>query len=454
MPKVDDTAKWTQARLISTSGLRNARGQEAAATSAVLAVMAIIPSFNRSLLRPLGAPAGRPVMFTEPSFSGEKGDRLRPDGLIRMMRGKKQWTALVEVKTGENALRPDQVAAYVRLAHREGFDAVVTISNEFVAPSLPHPVRLPTRLRKGNVQLVHWSWMHILTTALTLRKQKAVADPEQAWLLDELVRYLSDERSGALRFGGFGVHWPKIREAAQMGTLHRGSKGVNEFVTRWDQFLRHLSLLLSGELGTVVEVVTSAAHRRDPERRTRDLLEQLVTSRQMDGVLRIPGAAAHLNLSVDFGARQLHSSVTLNAPETKRATNRINWLVRQLRGAPDAVRITVRFKGCQATAKLGEARKDRKRLLLPADPRSCPSQFTVAMARPMGARQGRGKGSFVASVERLMRVFYHDVLQELEAWVPPAPRLESPEKPLEAEEAEGAQVRPESDGESAETEAL
>ena len=79
MPKVDETAKWTQARLISTRGLRNVRGQEAAATSAVLAVMAIIPSFNRSLLRPLGAPAGRPVMFTEPSFSGEKGDRLRPE---------------------------------------------------------------------------------------------------------------------------------------------------------------------------------------------------------------------------------------------------------------------------------------------------------------------------------------------------------------------------------------
>ena len=96
------------------------------------------------------------------------------------MRGKKQRTALVEVKTGENPLRQDQVAAYVRLANRAGFDAVVTISNEFVAPSLPHPVRLPTRLCKGNVQLVHWSWMHILTTALALRKQKAVADPEQA----------------------------------------------------------------------------------------------------------------------------------------------------------------------------------------------------------------------------------------------------------------------------------
>ena len=136
--------------------------------------------------------------------------------------------------------------------------------------------------------------------------------------MDELVRYLSDERSGALRFGGFGAHWPKIREAARMGTLHRGSRGVNEFVTRWDQFLRHLSLLLSEKSGTTVEAVTSAAHRRDPERRTRDLLEQLVTQQKLDGVLRVPNVAADLNLSVDFRARQLQGSVTLQAPRRRK----------------------------------------------------------------------------------------------------------------------------------------
>lgn len=80
--------------------------------------------------------------------------------------------------------------------------------------------------------------------------------------------------------------------------------------------------------------------------------------------------------------------------------------VRQLRGAPDAVQVTARFKGSQTTFKLREVRKDRKRLLLPADPRNCPSQFTVAVDRPMGAKQGRGKGSFVASVETLVQAFY------------------------------------------------
>ena len=62
----------------------------------------------------------------------------------------------------------------------------------------------------------------------------------------------------------------------------------------------------------------------------------------------------------------------------------------------------------------------------------------------MGAKQGRGKGSFVASVETLVQAFYHDVVQDLTAWVPPAPRIAPPEEePPEAEKMDGAKVRTE-----------
>ena len=46
----------------------------------------------------------------------------------------------------------------------------------------------------------------------------------------------------------------------------------------------------------------------------------------------------------------------------------------------------------------------------------------------MGAKQGRGKGSFVASVETLVQTFYHDVVQNLTAWVPLAPRIARPRR--------------------------
>jgi hypothetical protein len=92
---------WHEARLIPTSGISGAEEQERRATSALLAVLTAVREFGRAITQPLGAPAGNVQAFIEvPFMLGEK--RVFPDGLIRVMRGQKSWTALVEVKTGNN----------------------------------------------------------------------------------------------------------------------------------------------------------------------------------------------------------------------------------------------------------------------------------------------------------------------------------------------------------------
>src|SRR5690606_27162617 len=96
---------WNTARLIPTSGINGAEEQERRATSALLAVMSAVREFSRSLLGPLGAPAGNVETFIEVPFDMPDGRRIYPDGLIRVKRGSKEWTALVEVKTGANALK-------------------------------------------------------------------------------------------------------------------------------------------------------------------------------------------------------------------------------------------------------------------------------------------------------------------------------------------------------------
>src|ERR1700754_2763970 len=94
---------WLAARLIPTSGINGAEEQERRATSALLAVMSSVREYSRSLLGPLGAPAGTVETYIEVPFD-LKGRRVFPDGLIRARRASKTWTALVEVKTGSNAL--------------------------------------------------------------------------------------------------------------------------------------------------------------------------------------------------------------------------------------------------------------------------------------------------------------------------------------------------------------
>ena len=110
---------WHQARLIPTSGIAGADEQERRATSAVLAVMSVVREFSKAVLGPLGAPAGTVETFVEvPFLLGEK--RCQPDGLIRVSRGGRTWTALVEVKTGKNDLQIEQLDNYLDVAREQG----------------------------------------------------------------------------------------------------------------------------------------------------------------------------------------------------------------------------------------------------------------------------------------------------------------------------------------------
>lgn len=201
---------WLAARLIPTSGINGADEQERRATSALLAVMSAVREFGRALTQSVGAPAGTVQTFIEVPF--KLGDQqLFPDGLIRVTRGQRQWTALVEVKTGSNALRTEQVEAYLDIAREQGFDALLTISNEIAPVPGQHPTTVDRRkLRK--VALHHLPWTEVLTQAVLQKEYRGVADPDQAWVLGELIRYLEHPRSGALEFSDMGPAWVQVRD--------------------------------------------------------------------------------------------------------------------------------------------------------------------------------------------------------------------------------------------------
>jgi hypothetical protein len=188
-----------QARLIPTSGIRdNSEEQERRGTSALLAVMTSVKEFGQALTERAGAPAGRVETFIEVPFVAV-GQRVYPDGLVRVSRGKPSWTALVEVKPGRNELRCEQLETYLDVARDAGFDALITISNEI--PSVPgqHPTKIDKRKLK-RVTRQHFAWSEVLTEAIIQKGHKGVADPDQAWILGELIRYLEHKKSGTLDF--------------------------------------------------------------------------------------------------------------------------------------------------------------------------------------------------------------------------------------------------------------
>jgi hypothetical protein len=415
---------WAPARLIPTVGIRGQEEQEKRATSSLLAAMHAVPEFAHAVLGPLGAPKSRPRTFTEVRYKDANGKACIPDGAVVVERGKKCWSCLVEVKTGSATLDAEQVTRYLDIAREHEFDAVLTISNEITSASVTDsPVSVDGR-KLRSVALYHVSWLRIVTAAIVQHRFRGVSDPDQAWILGELIAYLDSDASGASGFDDMGPSWVKVRDAARAQTLRPG-EDVDAIAERWDQFVEYVGLGLAQELGT--EVSIAAPRKQTRAERVALLAQGLVSTGRLDGGLKVPDAVGTLDLVADLGRRQVETSVTLSAPREGRAAARVNWLLRQLREAPADLRLTVSFEGARetTTGSLEEAREDLKHILSQTDPKRCPRAFSITQVKPMGIKKGKGRGSFIGDTRQQTFDFYREIVQALTAWRPRAPRLQA-----------------------------
>ena len=416
-----DAEHWQEARLIPVSGIKGAQEQERRAASALLAVLSAVKEFGREILRPLGAPAGAVSTYCEVPFE-VNGKKVRVDGLIRVRRARAEWTLLVEVKTASSLHNPEQVEAYLDVVRQEGFDGLLTISNTIVSASGQHPIKVDQR-RFRNIPLWHLSWIRILSIAVRRHEYDGVSDPDQAWILQELIRYLEHENSGSLKFVDMGPEWVTVREEVKAGTLTMADGGREEVAARWDQLIQYICLTLGARLGEDVQPVLSRRERADPEQRVTSLATQLVASGKLTGAIKIPNSVGPIEIAADLRTMAADASVTLDAPDRPRPTTRVSWLVRQLRDAPPNLRISASFPHTKTTtsALLREVRTDPAVLIAPIG--RLPRSFTVTLSAQVGANRKHGKRSFIDDVAAHVERFYGEIVQDLKAWTAAAPRL-------------------------------
>jgi hypothetical protein len=430
--------KWQPARLIPTSGISGQEEAERRATSALLAVMASVREFGIAMTRPFGAPSSPLGTYIEVPFKvGES--TVYPDGVLETTRAGKTWTALVEVKTGAAELERPQVETYLDVARENGFDAVLTISNQMAPAPGVHPLDVDRRkLRK--VALHHLSWAEVLTIAVQQRVHQGVSDPDQAWILGELIRYLEHPRSGALDFSDMGGTWVAVREAVATGTLRPTDKGLADVVSRWEQLLRFAALRLGRELGADVQIQLSRKEVAEPSLRFAAQAQSLVTSGTLAGNLKIPGAIASISLVADVRAGRVVVAVDIDAPSEGRPATRVNWLVRQLRDAPDGLRIDAFMSGSRtSTSDLLRVVRENPAILV-QDPKREFRSFRIAATSPIGTKRGTGRGAFIDSVLAALDGFYGGVVQQLRPWTAKAPQL--PRSGKTAAEEAGIDIHP------------
>lgn len=427
--KQDPEVTWPRARLIPVSGIGTARESERRATSALLAVLSAVDEFGRALLKQVGAPAGNVESYVETPFELD-GKTVIPDGLIRITRGKTQWTALVEVKTGTNNLAAPQLESYLDVAKAQGFNVVVTISNEIVAMPGVHPTAsaMDRRKLRGKVPLQHLAWSEVLATAVTTKRHTGVADAEQAWILQELIRYLEYPKSGALGFETMGPEWVPVREAVRAGTIRPNDKAAPVIAGRFDALLRFIGLRLGQRLGAHVNLQLARAEAKDPALRLAAVTRGLVEDGALTGALRIPDTVGALVVKADLRANLIECSVDASAPSEGRNRTRVNWLVRQLKDAPGDLRIEAHFERMRSGTALllDQVRQNPDELLDGMTDRELRT-FRVAQVSKLGTNRDAGKGSFITSLGEAVDGFYSTVMQNLRAWTPPAPKLSKPD---------------------------
>lgn len=408
--------------------------KEERATSSLLASFMVVPAFAREVFSSAGAPVGKRLKitcYTEVTFkSNDKGKKPRPDGLVVIHNGSKTWTALIESKIGNAELTNEQVEEYLDIAKQLGINAVITISNQFATTPTHHPLSI-NKNKIRSVELYHFSWLSLKSKAVLLMGNKSVDDPEQAYILSELVRYLDHDSSGVSSLTKMPSQWKDICNSVQQGTiLNKNSELVTSSVSGWHQLLRHLALNLSMLIAQPVDIALSRAREKDPELNFIEDCNYLSKENKLLAEFSIPNAASKLSFSADFLRRTINISMKLEAPKDKsRATASINWLTRQLKGE-NIENVSIRAywpkRIAMTVATLSEVIEDPT-VLIPSGVSEIPTYLEVVRVIDLAAKF-KGSKTFVEESSKGFPKFYQDIGQQLTQWVAKAPKIKEPEQ--------------------------
>ncbi len=403
--------------------------KEGRTTSIVLACLSKVEEFGAQLLSSVGQRVGKMAKvetFTEVVFKKQSGNiKDRPDGLIVLKVGSREWRALVEAKVGTNELEHDQIERYRVLAKDNGIDCVISISNQFATTPTNHPLDA-VRKSRSKIPVFHWSWMHILTSADLLIKQDGITDIDQRVLLNELRRFLSHESAGVRGFERMPAEWSDINKLVSSGgVIPLRSKDAAVVLESWHQETRDLSLILSRMTETTVAQKLPRKHVLDPALRHKEEILSLQENNQLKCFLEVPDAAATLDIVADISRRSIDVGMTLKAPEDKKSTKaRVNWLLRQIK-TENVEDIYIRllwpgkssptqFPVSELRDSLDEVDRDKEHLVV--------HSFHVFCSKRIGGRFTQ-RANFITDLELIVPDFYQNCGSDLTTWKRPAPKI-------------------------------
>ena len=336
--------------------------------------------------------------YMEVSYNKSKYSDVRPDGLVFAKRGSNTWSAFIEAKARTSKIRPEQIIDYIDLAASVDVDAVISISNEFARSPEELPYTIPLgKMKKRSVY--HFAWADI-RTFLERVKHQANLEALEAAVLDQCLEFFWHDDSGVSTFDKMPQDWPKFVDSARTGVgFSTKTPGITEIVHAWQQERRDLCSKLSHTTKQSVELRHSAGVRSTPDQRLKEDRARLANQYELEARYYFKETKSELVVTADLVNRKITFSLSISAPENKKAKASITWLTETASGlsvSPLDIVVTWKGRGQVSSFALDDLRSEPEAAWAGQKERPRGIQIITSL---QSAADFRSAKKFIASLE-------------------------------------------------------
>tara|TARA_B100001540_G_scaffold179413_1_gene158269 strand:+ start:1879 stop:3234 length:1356 start_codon:yes stop_codon:yes gene_type:complete len=398
-------------------------GDEMALTSVLMSSIRLIKEFRYQIFKDIKLKrSGKAYFYTEVCFKDiDKDSRL--DGLILIVvSGVIQDAVFIEVKSGKNLIKSEQIMKYYKLARSlNNVPKILTVSNEFVADSSQSPISISNQSKK--ISLYHFSWTYIKTLAqlLLFDNDDNIDDEDQIEIMNEVMHYLNDERSGVSGFHKMSAGWKEVAEKVKGQQSLSDDNVLADAITSWYQEERDMTLMLSRKLGVLVK-----SDIENPKNKLKRDIKKLKNEHYLSTKLRVRGAVSDIKVSADFERRTISMSVDVTPPLNKGVIARVTWIKNQLEKIDNQaflehLYVDADIKYTSNSIKYKYANIDKFYEHDDIKNKDIIS-FNLDVIK---SAKFTSVSSFVKEIESMLLDYYKIIVQDLKTWEKPAPKLQT-----------------------------
>ena len=255
-----------------------------------------------------------------------------------------------------------------------------------------------------------------------------------------MLNYLEADKSGVFGLNQMKQGWSESVDKVNAGaTMKVSDDYVQEAALSWQQEERDMALILSRELGVLVNT-GQAKYKGKLDERLKADRKELVTSKRLTSVFRVRGAISDIDIHALFDKRTVEMIVSFKPPMDKTLKGQLGWVRRQIESCSkkheklfgaleNELYIEILIKNSRTSERYSFKQFDR----ISDDLKGKEiRELKILYLKDLGKKFSSPK-KFVEVIESMLIDFYKGIVQYLVKWEPSAPKLSSVTKVVDDE---------------------